>query len=259
MITLFRRFRQRLLTENKFSRYLIYAIGEIILVVIGILIALGINNNNNFNAQRKVEQEYLTSLQSEFKTNLNKINTSIKVNEQRIKTLEKVLTLFNKNVLDTISPQTISQLLGPILGSDIQYVPATGVLNDIISSGKLNLILNKNLRQNLASFESTINYLSTQLNDADFTQRKLTSLFFKNGSAKTIVMDLKMIDSELQSISAKTNNKDIFTSIEFENYLVDYYLLAKATNGPRLFSGIKSQIENILKEVEHELENTESY
>ena len=64
-----------------------------------------------------------------------------------------------------------------------------------------------------------------------------------------------MIDSELQSISAKTNNKDIFTSIEFENYLVDYYLLAKATNGPRLFSGIKSQIETILKEVEHELEN----
>ena len=157
MITLFRRFRQRLLTENKFSKYLIYAVGEIILVVIGILIALAINNNNNFNAQRKVEREYLTSLQSEFKTNLKKINTSINVNEQRVQTLEKALTLFNENVLDTIRPQTISQLLGPILGSDIQYVPATGVLNDIISSGKLNLILNKNLRQDLASFESTIN------------------------------------------------------------------------------------------------------
>ena len=255
MITLFRRFRQRLLTENKFSKYLIYAIGEIILVVIGILIALGINNNNNFNEQRKLEQEYLTSLQSEFKTNLDKINTSIKVNEQRVQTLEKVLTLFNKNALDTIRPQAISQLLGPIFGNDIQYVPATGVLNDIISSGKLNLILNKNLRQDLASFESTINVLSTQLNDADFTQRKLTSLFFKNGSAKTIVTDLKIIDKEFQSISSNTNNKDIFNSIEFENYLVDYYLLAKATNGPLLFSGIKSQIENILKEVENELEN----
>ncbi|WP_179337324.1 DUF6090 family protein [Winogradskyella ludwigii] len=255
MITLFRRFRQRLLTENKFSKYLIYAIGEIILVVIGILIALGINNNNNFNAQRKVEQEYLSSLQSEFETNLSKINTAIQVNEQRIKTLEKVLTLFNKNVLDTIKPQTISQLLGPILGSDIQYTPTTGVLNDVISSGKLNIILNKNLREDLASFESTINHLSTQVNDADFTQRNLTSLFFKNGSARTIVTDLNMIDLQFQSISTKTDNKDIFNSIEFENYLVDYYLLAKATNGPRLFSGIKSQIETILIEIEHELEN----
>ncbi len=255
MITLFRRFRQRLLTENKFSKYLIYAIGEIILVVIGILIALGINNNNNFNAQRKVEQEYLSSLQSEFETNLSKINTAIQVNEQRIKTLEKVLTLFNKNVLDTIKPQTISQLLGPILGSDIQYTPTTGVLSDVISSGKLNIILNKNLREDLASFESTINHLSTQVNDADFTQRNLTSLFFKNGSARTIVTDLNMIDLQFQSISTKTDNKDIFNSIEFENYLVDYYLLAKATNGPRLFSGIKSQIETILNEIENELEN----
>ncbi|NRD18784.1 hypothetical protein HNV08_01890 [Winogradskyella eckloniae] len=255
MITLLRRFRQRLLSENKFSKYLIYAIGEIILVVIGILIALGINNNNNFNAQRKIEHDYLTSLQTEFKTNLKKINTSISVNEQRVQSLKTILTLFNKNVSDTTSTHTISQLLGPIFGSDIQYTPATGVLNDIISSGKLNLILNKNLRQDLASFESTINYLSTQLNDADFTQRKLTSLFFKNGSAKTIVTDLKIIDSQFQSISAKTNNKDIFNSIEFENYLVDYYLLAKATNGPRLFGGIKTQIETILKEIDHELEH----
>ena len=43
-----------MLTENKFSKYLIYAIGEIVLVVIGILIALQINN---WNAERKVEKE----------------------------------------------------------------------------------------------------------------------------------------------------------------------------------------------------------
>ena len=47
MIKFFRKIRQNLLTENKFSKYLIYAIGEIILVVIGILIALGTNNWNN--------------------------------------------------------------------------------------------------------------------------------------------------------------------------------------------------------------------
>ena len=46
MIKFFRKIRQNLLSENKFSKYLIYAIGEIILVVIGILIALQINNWN---------------------------------------------------------------------------------------------------------------------------------------------------------------------------------------------------------------------
>ena len=54
MIKFFRKIRQKMLTENKFSKYLIYAIGEIILVVIGILIALGISN---WNEERKLQNE----------------------------------------------------------------------------------------------------------------------------------------------------------------------------------------------------------
>ena len=45
MIKFFRKIRQQLLTENKFSKYMLYAIGEIVLVIIGILIALAINEN----------------------------------------------------------------------------------------------------------------------------------------------------------------------------------------------------------------------
>ena len=59
MIKFFRKIRQRLLSENKFSKYLFYAIGEIVLVVIGILIALQINNwNENRKQQIKVNQNY---------------------------------------------------------------------------------------------------------------------------------------------------------------------------------------------------------
>ena len=46
MIKFFRKIRKKMLTDNKLSKYLIYAIGEIILVVIGILIALQVNNRN---------------------------------------------------------------------------------------------------------------------------------------------------------------------------------------------------------------------
>ena len=233
---------------------MLYAVGEIILVVIGILIALQINTNNNSNEQRKLEQEYLLSLQAEFSTNLNKINASINENEQRIEALENLLTLFDRNVLDTVSNQAISQMFLPILGSDISYLPAKGVLNDIISSGKLNIILNKSLRQNLASFESSLDLLNIQLNGAVFADEKLRAFIYKEGSVRNIVKDIGFKDFEHESISEKVNNKLMFESVEFENYLLPYLLLAEATNGPRLFGGIKLEIEIILKEIMQELE-----
>lgn len=55
MIKFFRKIRQKLLSENKFSNYLLYAVGEIILVVIGILIALEINNWNDQQIENKNE------------------------------------------------------------------------------------------------------------------------------------------------------------------------------------------------------------
>lgn len=61
MIKFFRKIRQKLLSENKFSKYLLYAIGEIVLVVIGILIALQINN---WNESRKQEVEQIKLLQN---------------------------------------------------------------------------------------------------------------------------------------------------------------------------------------------------
>ena len=53
MLRFFRQIRQRLLTENKFSKYLLYAIGEILLVVIGILIALQVDSWNEERIQKK--------------------------------------------------------------------------------------------------------------------------------------------------------------------------------------------------------------
>jgi len=62
MIKFFRRIRQKLLRENQFSKYLLYAIGEILLVVIGILIALQINNWNETRKSKKVELKILQEL-----------------------------------------------------------------------------------------------------------------------------------------------------------------------------------------------------
>ncbi len=77
MIKFFRKIRQRLLTENKFSKYLLYAIGEIILVVIGILIALQINNWNENQKLVKLEKELLREVKIGLESDYNLISTSI--------------------------------------------------------------------------------------------------------------------------------------------------------------------------------------
>lgn len=59
MIKFFRHIRKRLIRENRFSKYLLYAIGEIVLVVIGILIALQINNWNEEKALSETELNIL--------------------------------------------------------------------------------------------------------------------------------------------------------------------------------------------------------
>ena len=85
MIKFFRKIRQRLLSENKFSKYLIYATGEIVLVVIGILIALQINNWNEQRKERKLEVQIYTELKSDLLQTRNDINEAISKHKEIFK------------------------------------------------------------------------------------------------------------------------------------------------------------------------------
>ena len=98
MIKFLRRFRQQLLSENKFSKYLIYAIGEIILVVIGILIALQINNWNENRKEKKIETSILNELQSDFKSDLLSLNEDIEINKRAIRSNELITKVLMSNI-----------------------------------------------------------------------------------------------------------------------------------------------------------------
>ncbi|MEH6748625.1 MAG: DUF6090 family protein [Maribacter arcticus] len=78
MIKFFRKIRQKLLTENKFSKYLIYAIGEIILVVIVILIALQLNTQKENNKKKEVGISFLTEMRTEVQSDLSALDTRIR-------------------------------------------------------------------------------------------------------------------------------------------------------------------------------------
>ena len=77
MINFFKKIKQQLLTENRFSKYLVYAIGEIVLVVIGILIALQLNNWNEVRKIRIQEIKTLKELRSDLLQNINDIDENI--------------------------------------------------------------------------------------------------------------------------------------------------------------------------------------
>ena len=78
MIKFFRRIRKQLLYQNRFSKYLIYAIGEIVLVVIGILIALSINNWNENKKDSVLEHELLTNLVATLEQNRSLITSRLR-------------------------------------------------------------------------------------------------------------------------------------------------------------------------------------
>lgn len=95
MINFFRRIRQQLLTENRFSKYLLYAIGEILLVVFGILIALQINNWNEKQIVKNNINLYLGSLIQDMGEDINIIKSGRRYHIFRIHTGIYMLNQFN--------------------------------------------------------------------------------------------------------------------------------------------------------------------
>lgn len=97
MIKFFRRIRQQLLTENKFSKYLLYAIGEIVLVVIGILIALSINNWNENQHKKELVSVYLQNLIENLKSDIVVLKFAEDVNLFKFYSLQNLLDRSGEN------------------------------------------------------------------------------------------------------------------------------------------------------------------
>lgn len=103
MIKLFRKIRQNLLMENKFSKYLLYALGEIVLVVIGILIALNLNNRNQEKQEQLALKGYLKSIAKNIDSDIEKAQF---INSKREKFIDRFsirLDYYEKSDIKLIS------------------------------------------------------------------------------------------------------------------------------------------------------------
>ncbi|TRO66782.1 DUF6090 family protein [Christiangramia sabulilitoris] len=143
MINFFRKIRQKTLTNNKFSKYLLYAIGEIILVVIGILIALQINNWNESTKLGKEETLYLKRL----KIDLEKDTLYYNKNIARANLLIDRNTSFLKQIYDKQKSIEEGRELMNIPLWDSEYLTIQdNTFRELVSSGKLNIISNSKLK-----------------------------------------------------------------------------------------------------------------
>ncbi|MBT8316923.1 MAG: hypothetical protein HKP59_04810 [Lutibacter sp.] len=149
MIKFFRKIRQQLLTENKFSKYLIYAIGEIILVVIGILIALQINNANENRKSNIQENLYLKRLLTENKEDINTFKTNILNLEKGIETIKNLSLVLNSNNVSDKKIVTATNQYFKYGSIYPIFTSSTSTFDDLSSTGNLKDIRNTKLRDEL--------------------------------------------------------------------------------------------------------------
>lgn len=150
MIKFFRKIRQRLLSENKFSKYLLYAIGEIILVVIGILIALQINNANENRKTRVIETNYLERLKVDLKENKMLWKQTLDRKQKQLEAAHVFLNFrFSKNQ-DTVM-RIMPYFTAVAAWKDININQVT--FNEMVSSGALNIITNDSIKIKLLGLD----------------------------------------------------------------------------------------------------------
>ncbi len=247
MIKLFKKIRQNNIKENKTINYLKYAFGEIILVVIGILIALQINNWNETRKNKATEQQLLSSLLQEFETNLEILNNTIETNTKIFETCVKIGE-FTGPSLPIISEKELSQYMVGAFKYESRYMPNQGTLNEISNSGKLSLISDPTLRKAISEWQSQFELVKNQENyvveGRDYTHK----FFINNGNFRRhlYVIDESLID--VKPSRFPNNDFSFLTNPKFESNLY-LYIVASINLNKTFYLPLKEQTELIIEQI----------
>lgn len=158
MIKFFRKIRQKLLSVNNFRKYLLYAVGEIVLVVIGILIALSINNWNESRKQSSAEKEFITSVKNDLKQDKFFIEQIIALNEPRMEAYE----ILNRDLqsLYNNDRKTLDSIFKNYFRSQRTFYPISGSYESAVSGNQITNFRNKELVQKVVKlYNSTYDRL----------------------------------------------------------------------------------------------------
>ncbi len=219
MLKFFRNIRKNLLAEGKTTKYFKYAIGEIFLVVIGILIALQISNWNENRKLKQQERSYYCKISEDLSSDLLNLERSKISLEERIVVLDRFLI----NLLKIQDDKSV--LLNDYLAAvrSYRFIPSKAAIVDVTSSGKLENLKNQELKNSILNYYAEVDHamqiievnidlltsVSGYSSNTDFGIQEVP--FYKNAYSKELQGLLKSVEWQ------KDVNHPIF--IEFKNQM----------------------------------------
>ena len=154
MIKFFRKIRQKLLSENKFSKYLIYAIGEIVLVMIGILMALQVTNWNNRRIEKKKEANYIENINKQFQLNRAQLDTVTFFHQKAYTNATKILNLVPIDI-DKINKDSLSYYVTETF-YNYTFNPQNSTIDVLTNTSDFEIISNLELRGLLQNWKELV-------------------------------------------------------------------------------------------------------
>ena len=218
MIKLFRKIRQNLLMENKTGKYFKYAIGEVVLVMIGILLALQVSNWNQDRKDRISERKLLDNIHKDFAQNKIQFDTVKAINYRNLATLNGRIALFP---IERDSTKIAAfQSYPPVQG--ISYNPYSSSIKSVIYSNSLELIQDEELRKYLVSWEDVLlDYQEEEIAFFKFNNEVMQPYLIENadilGRDQEVLTDfLSSIKTQNIVVSRRNRIRGIIKAIEEE-------------------------------------------
>ncbi len=205
MIQFFRRIRQNLINQKHAKKYLLYAIGEILLVMIGILLALQVNNWNEKRILRIEEKLLLQNLKQDF-TNVKEELLSL--NDMRNNIIHGSRSIYElaPEDLNKVDITRVDSLLALTFRTPT-FNNQTGTLDVLFNSGKINLIKNDSLKNILIEWPRWVeDYIETENYSVELHNSSYIDCLSKYISIQRIINQVNF--SEIYHYSTEKENID---------------------------------------------------
>ncbi|MCK0180640.1 hypothetical protein MWU50_15200 [Flavobacteriaceae bacterium S0862] len=236
MIKFFRKIRQNLLIENNTGKYFKYAIGEIVLVMIGILLALQVSNWNQERKDRISERKLLDNIHRDFIQNKVSFDSLKAINYRGLNALEKMVALFPLNS-DTLKYAAYKKYSSDI--KLITYNPYSSSVESAVNSNSLQLIQDENLQKYLVSWKDVLlDYQEDEKVYIDYLIDFYMPYFrdVQDLTGKDTVMNMESrntIKFQNMIIARRNYLKNVIKAIEeepIENHINGIFRLTQPTN-----------------------------
>lgn len=235
MLNYLRKIRNRFLEEGNLLRYSIYALGEIIIVVVGILLALYLDNWNQERNNKKLENQYYQNMKDQLNEDLETIIDEMYYNQTYLDQLsyaEHLIFLNDRRNLDTLGKIALNM----VKYSDFRR--KSNIYQTLVTSGEIIIIKNSRITESLQSLEETYTYINR---------------LEENHSTIILSQIIPDIRERIQFNPVRVVNPEALFNYQFQNSfdILIYIMMEKSG----VYARAKDEINSLIDLIDQELEN----